>query len=586
VSAAIPARVVESKVWVCDDDGSARFPVFTRGNVGEVFSEAVSPLTWSAYGPHSWELGWRDALYEMGVFTPDEFRPAGQCEILGCFGGYVYLNASVNRVMAVRIPGLTTEAIDQSFFGDYPDVPPYRPDPRDRNAERTAAVGAWLASLFTTDPKPITDRDRARIDALAARRPDLRALPDARLLDYFRSLREDNRHIFKRHLLNTYGCNVLTSVIAQICQAAGAGELASRVTAGVGDVDSAWQSIELWELSRQVRAAPALSVAFDRGVEGLPDRLRASGEAEASGFLAAWETFLGHWGFIGPNVWEFRSPTYRTHPEIPLRMLDRLRQAPDAAAPQARSATLIAEREAAITEVARRLAGDAQAQGQFIGAARSAANYLPARERTKLHCTLMIEEGRAALRELGRRLVERGLLRRWEDLLLVTSDEADVFVADPAAHAGLIEARAARLEVLKAKEPPFVFEGDPPPFAAFKDRVSGGIETAAAGTQLTGIGVSPGRYTGRARVITSLDVDSELEPGEVIVAVITDASWGPLFLAAGAVVVETGATVSHAAIVSRELGIPAAVSVAGATRRIPDGTLVTVDGNTGTVIVH
>jgi rifampicin phosphotransferase len=72
----------------------------------------------------------------------------------------------------------------------------------------------------------------------------------------------------------------------------------------------------------------------------------------------------------------------------------------------------------------------------------------------------------------------------------------------------------------------------------------------------------------------------------VIIAITTDASWGPLFLAAGAVVVETGATISHAAIVSRELGIPAAVSVADATRRIKNGSTVTVDGNTGTVTVY
>ncbi|MCC7546622.1 MAG: pyruvate, water dikinase [Burkholderiales bacterium] len=77
-----------------------------------------------------------------------------------------------------------------------------------------------------------------------------------------------------------------------------------------------------------------------------------------------------------------------------------------------------------------------------------------------------------------------------------------------------------------------------------------------------------------------------MEPGEVIVAAVTDSSWGPLFLTAGAVVVETGATVSHAAIVARELGIPAVVSVPGATRRIPDGAMLTVDGNSGAVIVH
>jgi pyruvate,water dikinase len=203
-----------------------------------------------------------------------------------------------------------------------------------------------------------------------------------------------------------------------------------------------------------------------------------------------------------------------------------------------------------------------------------------------MQCTRLFEEVRAPLRELGLRLVKRGQLSRWEDLLLVTDEEADAFVADPAAHAGLIAERAARLELLMGKEPPFVFEGDPPPLSAYRDRGRGKVEIAAAGTQLTGIGVSAGRYTGRARVITSLAVDSDLEPGEVIVATTTDASWGPLFLAAGAVVVETGSTISHAAIVSRELGIPAAVSIADATRRIRDGMTITVDGNTGTVVVH
>lgn len=575
-----------TKVWVCDDEGSARFPVFTRGNVGEVWVEAVSPLNWSLYGLHALEAGWRDAFCAIGLFTPDEFKPAGQGEILACFGGYIYINMSVTRVLAVRIPGMTIDAIDKSLFGDYPDVPAYRADPRDQNAERTAEVSVWLTSLFATDPKPATVQERARLDALLAKRPDFAQLSDAQLLQYFRSLVPETRSVFNRHVLNSYGSNVLASVIVQICQAAGAADLASKVTAAVGDIDSADQSFEIWELSRQVKSSPVVTAAFDQGVDGLLDRLRASADPEARSFLARWDAFINRWGFIGPSVWEFRSPTYRSDPGIPLRMLDRARQAPDSSSPNTRSARLIAEREAAIAEVSGRLAGSPEVQGQFLGAARSVGNYLAARERGKMHCTLLFDEGRAAMRELGQRLLKRGHLSRWDQVLLVTNDEADAFLANPHAYANLIAERDARLEMLKAKEPPFVFEGDPPPLSAFKDRGSAKVEFAAAGTQLTGMGVSPGRHTGRARIITSLAVDSDLEPGEVIVALTTDASWGPLFLAAGAVVVETGATISHAAIVSRELGIPAAVSVADATRRIREGSTITVDGNTGTVTVH
>ena len=76
-----------------------------------------------------------------------------------------------------------------------------------------------------------------------------------------------------------------------------------------------------------------------------------------------------------------------------------------------------------------------------------------------------------------------------------------------------------------------------------------------------------------------------LGPGDVLVAPITDPSWTPLFLAAEAVVVDVGATMSHAVIVSRELGIPCVVSAVGATRSIPDGATIEVDGNSGTVTV-
>ena len=76
-----------------------------------------------------------------------------------------------------------------------------------------------------------------------------------------------------------------------------------------------------------------------------------------------------------------------------------------------------------------------------------------------------------------------------------------------------------------------------------------------------------------------------LEPGDVLVAPITDPAWTPLFVPAGAVVVDVGAQASHAVIVARELGIPCVVSVTDATRRIADGAQLTVDGAKGTVTV-
>jgi pyruvate,water dikinase len=100
---------------------------------------------------------------------------------------------------------------------------------------------------------------------------------------------------------------------------------------------------------------------------------------------------------------------------------------------------------------------------------------------------------------------------------------------------------------------------------------------------LSGVPGAPGVATGRARVVLDPGDPLALEPGDVLIAPITDPAWTPLFVPAVAVVVNVGAVVSHAIIVSRELGIPCVVSVTDATKRIPDGALVTVDGSTGTV---
>src|SRR5207302_3971206 len=76
------------------------------------------------------------------------------------------------------------------------------------------------------------------------------------------------------------------------------------------------------------------------------------------------------------------------------------------------------------------------------------------------------------------------------------------------------------------------------------------------------------------------------EPGEILVAPSTDPGWTPLFLTAGALVMEMGGMMSHGAVVAREYGIPAVVGVAGATDQITTGQRVTVDGSAGTVVLE
>jgi rifampicin phosphotransferase len=575
--------------WPCDDLPSERFPIFTRANTGEVFSDAATPLTWSVFGTGVYDAAYRDGLYRIGVFTPEDFRPEGECEVVGCFGGYVYINVSISRVLAVRTPGMTAEAIDQSFFGEHPDVRPYSPHRLDEDPACTERMVAWMGSLFSATDVPELAEHTHRIDEVVAARPDLTTLSDAELVDRYRSLVPEMRPVFATHIVHLYASNIVAGLIAQVGAAVGAGELVAKATAGLGDVDSAQQAYDLWNLSRVVRSSPSVSAEFDQGVRGLLGRLQDAAGRDADqgvkSFLAGWEQFVDDWGFLGPSVWEFRSPTYGANPEIPLRMLDHARKVADEQSPELRTAHLGADREAAVAEIARRLEGS-ELQAQFLGAAHAATLFLPAREATKVQCTRLCEEARMTMRELGGRFVERGVLARWQDVLLLMGDEIDDFVADPGPFAETVDQRKATLTLLESKWPPFILDGAPPPVEEFEDRDESVSSPVSAGEVLRGLGVAPGTHTGPARVVRSLVDDVELEPGDVLVAMTTDSSWGPLFLTAGAVVCQTGAAISHAAIVSRELGIPAAVSVQDCTTRIVDGTVVTVDGNTGTVTVH
>ena len=106
---------------------------------------------------------------------------------------------------------------------------------------------------------------------------------------------------------------------------------------------------------------------------------------------------------------------------------------------------------------------------------------------------------------------------------------------------------------------------------------------AAVPGALLGTAASAGVREGVVRVI--LDPrGAKLEPGEVLVAPSTDPGWTPLFLSAGALVMELGGVMSHGSVVAREYGIPAVVGVVGATRLLKTGQRVRVDGEGGQVV--
>jgi phosphohistidine swiveling domain-containing protein len=570
--------------WIKDNPPSDRLPFWTRANVGEVLPEPPSPLGWDIVWEHGTILGWRDCAVGRLGFAEDELSEV-RPEVMGLFGGYAYLNASLNRVFGYRAPGLTASTVDDIYFGDHPDVPPVVVDDWWDSPRATAELEHWLGWVVTTTEQPDLERDREIADAARVGRPDFTSMSNGELITFATSHVPTIRRMFDQHIHQSAGATIGPGIIAAVAEAVGDPTLTLKIIGAVGDVDSAAPSYAMWTLSRAVADSAALTAAFDDGVTGLIGRLREIDDPAAATFLADLDDFMFRFGSRGPNEWDIHAPVWETKPELVLSAIDRMRFAGDDESPERRHAAREQERDAIVTQLTEALAGDPEAQGQFLAGVASAARFVAGRERSKTSIIKVVHECRLAVWELGRRLVELGGAGEARDVCMLFLDEIDRAMAEPTwAHQTITE-RQAHYDHLQGLEPPFIFNGECPPADTWRRKGSNPVEVLAPGGTVQGAPGSSGTYRGTARVVLDPGDPTALDPGDVLVAPHTDPAWTPLFVTAGAVVVDVGATLSHAIIVSRELGLPCVVSAKDATRMIPDGALVEVDGDTGVVTV-
>jgi pyruvate,water dikinase len=351
---------------------------------------------------------------------------------------------------------------------------------------------------------------------------------------------------------------------------------------GIGDIDSAAPSFLIWTLSRQVRGSAELTAAFEQGTSGLLERLANLTSPDVTEFRKTFDEFLYRYGSRAPNEWDLRSDSWETKPELALVAIDTLRTASDDLDPAVTLERNMTLRVRTTAELADAMPEESRAA--FVEAAAAIVRWMPWRERTKTSCVKAIGEIRAAVYELGDRVVARGVLDDRHDITMVTDDELDAFVADPGSFKDEVALRLADYRELFELEPPF-FLSENPPLSEWPRRTARAVAPATVGETLQGVGVSPGTARGTARIIFDPFETGDFAPGDILVAPQTDPAWTPLFVSAAAIVNNVGSIITHSVIVSRELGLPCVVAVGDATARIPDGATIEVDGTTGTVRV-
>jgi pyruvate,water dikinase len=211
---------------------------------------------------------------------------------------------------------------------------------------------------------------------------------------------------------------------------------------------------------------------------------------------------------------------------------------------------------------------------------------------------------RLGLLEAGRRLAERGRLEAPEHLLEADRRELEQILSSPGGPTAKDLRERYEYRVAGAGVETPMALGGPPPVPVNLEWLPPGIrriaramaangvlgvgggaarEAAASGDRLTGAAAAPGRYVGRAAVVRGADELELVEPGDVLVTPTTSSSYNVVFPLLGAVVTDWGGPLSHAAIMSREFGIPCVAGCGKATSFVRAGATITVDGTAGTV---
>lgn len=519
--------------------GDPDLPEWSAANLSEAFPGPMTPFS----------LGLANRILFSGANMLDHLFPMDRELIttvstkqVGTIGHRIYNNMTVMKRLASAIPGQTPESFELQMNGT-PLPEGYQTPPMSRaellaGAQAAMKGGSQIAGLG----REVADMER-RAQSLIADRPRLAEITDEQVLARLELVTDMVVRAWDINLMNTFMVSLPMNLITQRY-----GEQAAlNVRAGTQNLRSAALLRGVRELADLVGRDDGLRrLITDSPREVVLDKLRS----DAPGFAARFDTLVADCGHRGPGETELSNQVYADAPELLLRSV----------VGSIGGAEALPER-VPYGSLARRML------------TRVAVSAMERRETGRDVCMKITYELRLVLREWGRRLAGRGTLGSPDDIHYLSVDE---IYYPPADSMNKVERRRDERERLAKLDYPVHFTQPWTP---------GRAGAAGADEVISGQAVSPGTARGMVRILAHPDDD--FEPGDVLVANVTDTGWTPFFGCAAAIVTNVGGPMSHAAIVAREFGIPAVVNTMTATQQLKDGQLVEVDGSAGTVrVIH
>ena len=331
---------------------------------------------------------------------------------------------------------------------------------------------------------------------------------------------------------------------------------------------------------------PGLETELVTGARGIDETEVLNDLWEVAHDRASLDGFIRRHGFHGTAEGQLSEPSWREDPTLLASQIEEMRQRPEKQSPGSLQRARERTRAAAQRSFLGQLPVSQRPQARLLlGLTR---RFVQLRETSKASFLRVIDAARCAARALGDQLANAAVLESAQDIFHLTLSEiADTgFRDDPAALRETIARRIAQRETYLKIELPFIFSGVPKPLERQPEETKPEeAETGEPGIPETiaGMGVSRGIAEGCVRVLTGPDGDARIESGEILVCPTTDPSWAGLLMLASGAVIDMGGSLSHGAVVARELGIPCVMNTGNGSKILRTGDRVRMDGSTGIV---
>jgi pyruvate,water dikinase len=358
------------------------------------------------------------------------------------------------------------------------------------------------------------------------------------------------------------------------------GQIYNHLLAGLHTKTSE-ENIAVWKLSRKAKASPGLMELVQNA--DASEILRSLEESEdGRQFKAELDVFLEEYGHRGGAERDPIHHRWRHKPELvfhSIKPMLALGEEDDPAVFEQRlQKRMLKTKEECLERIGKQPLGFLKA-AFFKWFVNLTQDYFYYRDYERFYNDKNMSRPREMYTAIAKNFIKRGLMTDPEDIFFLGKEEV-VAVDDGKLSAKDIELRVgSRRRVYERytnREPPKYIRG----WETFDDD-----RLPDDGQGLRGIAASSGVVTGRARVCRKLEEIYKVEKGDILITVATDPGWTTVFSIIGGVVVETGGVVAHAVMISREYGIPCVANLTQACDLIPDGQMITVDGNNGRVVI-